>query len=239
MNIKAALDDEDYILDLCVRMAHHSTAIEGNTLSQDESANIILNQFLHLRASEREFYEVRNYRLIMPFFVQSLKNDKPLNGELIKAFHALIMKDLHDEAGHFKKLENVVVGANFEPTKPYLVPTAIKDWCENLDHKLQSVRGCTEKLQAILESHIAFERIHPFSDGNGRTGRVLIVYSCFANDLPPLIIPKDEKARYISFLRGGDMLEFVEFSKSLQILEKERMQKFSQTTKRESSDFER
>ncbi|WP_233712911.1 MULTISPECIES: Fic family protein [unclassified Helicobacter] len=126
------LNNRDYMLDLCVRMAHHSTAIEGNTLSQDETASIILDGFLHFRASEREFYEVRNYRLAMPFFVDSLKSDKPLNAELIKSLHALIMKDLHDEAGHFKKLENMVVGANFEPTKPYLVPTAIKEWCENL-----------------------------------------------------------------------------------------------------------
>lgn len=227
------------MLDLCVRMAHHSTAIEGNTLSQDETASIILDNFLHIRASEREFYEVRNYRLIMPFFVESLQSNKPLDSELIKTFHALIMKDLHDEAGHFKKLENMVVGANFEPTKPYLVPTAIKDWCENLHYKLQHAKDSKEKLQAILESHIAFERMHPFSDGNGRTGRLLMVYSCFQNNLPPLVIPKEEKAKYISFLRGGNMQEFVIFAISLQMVEKERMDKFLQHIKRETRDFER
>lgn len=239
MSVYNALENRDYILDLCVRMAHHSTAMEGNTLSQDETASIILDNFLHLRASEREFYEVRNYRLVMPFFVESLKSKEALNSELIKEFHALIMKDLHDEAGHFKKLENMVVGANFEPTKPYLVPTAMKDWCENLEYKLQNAKDSTEKLQAILESHIAFEKIHPFSDGNGRTGRLLIAYSCIENDLSPIIIPKDEKVRYISFLRGGNMQEFIVFAKSLQVVERQRMEKFLQNTKINSKDLER
>lgn len=235
---KNALSNTDYMLDLCVRMAHHSTAIEGNTLSQDESASIILDKFLHIRASEREFYEVRNYRLVLPIFIDSLQNNKPLDSEIIKAFHALIMKDLHEESGHFKKMENMVIGANFEPTKPYLVPTAIKDWCDNLNYKLKNANHSQEKLQAILESHIAFEKIHPFSDGNGRTGRLLIAYSCLENNLPPLIIPKEEKAKYISFLRGENMKEFIMFAKALQVAESNRMNKFLQNTKTESKDFQ-
>lgn len=231
MSVYNALENRDYMLDLCVRMAHHSTALEGNTLSQEQTASIILDNFLHVRASEREFYEVRNYRLVMPFFIESLKNKVPLNSKLIKEFHAFIMKDLHDEAGSFKKLENMVVGANFEPTKPYLVSTVMKDWCDNLDYKLQSTQDSKEKLQAILESHITFEKIHPFSDGNGRTGRLLIIYSCLKHDLTPFIIPKDEKAKYISFLREGDIKEFVSFAVTLQEAEKERMQKFLQNTK--------
>lgn len=61
------LKNKDYMLDLCVRMAHHSTAIEGNTLSQDETASIILNGFISKGISEREMYEVRNYRNVYPY----------------------------------------------------------------------------------------------------------------------------------------------------------------------------
>lgn len=97
------LNNNDYMLDLCVRMAHHSTAIEGNTLSQDETASIILDNFLNLKASEREFYEVRNYRFLLPVLIDSLTNKELLNNELIKKFHNVIMRDLRDDAGQFKK----------------------------------------------------------------------------------------------------------------------------------------
>ncbi|HEC1573939.1 TPA: Fic family protein, partial [Campylobacter upsaliensis] len=54
------LNNKSYMLDLCVRMAHHSTAIEGNTLSQDETASIILDGYISRPIKERELYEVRN-----------------------------------------------------------------------------------------------------------------------------------------------------------------------------------
>ncbi|EEO7742408.1 Fic family protein, partial [Campylobacter upsaliensis] len=60
------LNNKNYMLDLCVRMAHHSTAIEGNTLSQDETASIILDGYISRPIKERELYEVRNYKNILP-----------------------------------------------------------------------------------------------------------------------------------------------------------------------------
>lgn len=217
------LDNRDYMLDLCVRMAHHSSAIEGNMLSQDEVASIILDSFLNLKASEREFYEVRNYRFVLPVLIDSLMNGELLSNELIKKLHSVIMRDLHQEAGAFKMAENMIIGADFEPTKPRLVPTALKDWCDNVEYRLNSIENPQEKLRIILESHIQFERIHPFSDGNGRIGRLLIVYSCLQNNLPPLVIPKEQKALYMSFLRGG---EFISFAQELQAMEQERMDRF-------------
>ena len=235
------LNNNDYMLDLCVRMAHHSTAIEGNTLSQDATASIILDSFLNLKASEREFYEVRNYRFLLPVLIDSLTNKELLDNELIKKFHSVIMKDLRDDAGQFKKIENLIIGANFEPTKPYLVPSALKDWCDNLDYKLKNATSSKEKVEAILYSHASFEKIHPFGDGNGRTGRLLMIYSCFQNNLPPLVIPKEQKAKYISFLRGEDIKEFVLFARELQIVEQKRMDKFLQQAKNQSRnrDLER
>ena len=59
------LKNKEYMLDLCVRMAHHSTAIEGNTLTQDETASVILDSYIPRAVKEREFYEVRNYKNVL------------------------------------------------------------------------------------------------------------------------------------------------------------------------------
>ena len=126
--------EQDYWLDVCVQMTHHSTAIEGNTLSQDETASILLDGYISKATSEREFYEVKNYREILPKMFSSLQ--EKLDESLIKDFYRIIMQNLINNNGKFKTIENLVVGTNFEPTKPYLVPVAIKNMRDNLDFKL-------------------------------------------------------------------------------------------------------
>ncbi|KAA6226002.1 MULTISPECIES: Fic family protein [unclassified Campylobacter] len=182
-------------------MAYHSTGIEGNTLSYTQCKSIILNNYIPRAVKEREFYEVRNYKNLLPKFIENLKHYKKLDNELIKEFHYFIMQDLIDNNGQFKKIENVIIGTNFEPTKPYLVPIQLKDLIDNLYYKFDLAKNDDDKTKAILESHINFERIHPFSDGNGRMGRLLMVYSCLEQNLSPIIVPQEEKERYIAYLR--------------------------------------
>lgn len=88
-----------------------------------------------------------------------------------------------------------------------------------------------EKLESILDAHIQFERIHPFSDGNGRTGRLLMNYSLLREGFPPLIIEKDTKANYIEFLAKQDLKSFTNFAKDLLAKEKKRMQAFQNMDK--------
>ncbi|MGX2971466.1 Fic family protein [Helicobacter sp. T3_23-1059] len=210
------LDNQKYALDLCVRMAHHSTAIEGNTLTQDETASILLDDYIPKQMNMREFYEVKNYKQVLKCLIESLNAKKQLNPKLIKHFHALCLENLLDNKGEFKKVPNVIIGATFETLPPYQVPTAMQEWCNNLYHRFENAKNDDDKLQAILESHIHFEKIHPFSDGNGRIGRLLIVYSCIEQNLPPAIIQKDSKAQYISIIRNNDIQNFMSMAKDLQ-----------------------
>lgn len=226
MEILNILNNQEYMLDLCVRMAHHSTAIEGNTLSQDESASILLDEYIPKQMNMREFYEVKNYKQVLESLIDSLQSKATLSPQLIKHFHSLCLDNLLDNKGEFKKIPNVIVGATFETTPPYQVPSAIAEWCDNLYYRFGNANNDDDKLQAILESHIHFEKIHPFSDGNGRIGRLLIVYSCLEQNLPPVVIQKDDKARYISILRNHDIDNFMSMAKDLQEQESRKIQAF-------------
>lgn len=214
---------EEYMLDLCVRMAHHSTAIEGNTLTQDETASILLNGYIGRAMQEREFYEVKNYKKMFPFIIQSIQDLRKIDNELIKEIHNILMDNLIDNKGHFKKIENLIVGSNLQTTKPFLVPATLKNLNDNLNFRLQNTKDEDEKILAILEYHIKFEEIHPFSDGNGRTGRTLMVYSCLEQDLVPIVISKESKNRYIHILRTKDIKDFFYLAKELQTHEKTRI----------------
>lgn len=143
-------DNKDYMLDLCIRMAHHSTAIEGNTLSLNDTSSIILNSYISKPMNEREFYEVKNYKEVLPLLIQSLKDKQSLDNELIKSFHSIIMKDLIYNNGKFKTIDNLILGSNMETSKPYLVPTKLKDLCANLYFRFENAKDETEKINAIL-----------------------------------------------------------------------------------------
>lgn len=212
---------ENYIKDLLIRMAHHSTAIEGNTLTQAETASILLNNYIPREMSEREYYEVKNYREAINFLTS---NDEEMSTSVIREYHRLIMNNLREDVGEYKKIENIVIGADFEPTKPYQVPYVLQYWCDNYNFRIKKAETLEEKVEAILEHHIRFERIHPFGDGNGRTGRMLIIESCIKENIPPIVIPKEQKARYITYLATENIKEFTKWGLELQELELKRLE---------------
>ena len=174
--------------------------------------------------SEREYYEVKNYRKA---FNTLLEADRKITTELIKKYNKDIMENLHDLNGKFKTTQNLILGAEFEPTKPYLVPFEIEDWCNNLSYRLDNAKTNEEKVEIIMDQHIKFEKIHPFNDGNGRTGRLLIIHSCLKEDLEPIIIPKEEKGKYINLLASENLKELTKWALQLQEKERDRIEKFS------------
>lgn len=214
----------EYMEDMLVRMAHHSTAIEGNTLTQAETISILIHNFIPRDMSEREYYEVKNYRKA---FNTLLEADRKITTELIKKYNKYIMENLHDINGKFKTTQNLILGAEFEPTKPYLVPFEIEDWCNNLSYRLENAKTNEEKVEIIMDQHIKFEKIHPFNDGNGRTGRLLIIHSCLKEGLEPIIIPKEEKGKYINLLACENLKELTKWALLLQEKERDRIEKFS------------
>lgn len=226
MSIKDKIIDE-YIRDLLVRIAHHSTAIEGNTLTLDENISILIKYYIPKEMPEKSYNEVRNYRELFPILLDLLdKKEKEIKVEEIKDYNKIIMANLSDDAGQYKKVANIILGAEFEPVKPYQVPYVMQEWCDNYNFRIKNAKTDEEKVEIILDQHIKFERIHPFVDGNGRTGRLLIIDSCLRENLVPIIIPKEEKTKYIEFLANEDSKNFTKWALELQKKELERINYF-------------
>ena len=218
----------DYLDDLLVRTAHHSTAIEGNTLTQGEVKSILIDGYIPRAMNLRELNEVINYKSFMQYIRDNLDNLPPLSLERIKKIHFLLCQNAIDGvAGTFKTIPNMIIGASFTPTQPYMVITELQEWILNLEAQLES-QAKEGIIEAICRQHIAFERIHPFSDGNGRVGRALMVYICLQKGIAPIVVTKEDKAEYISYLNTEDVNGLTKFSLKLNADEEARINLFSQ-----------
>lgn len=210
------------------RLSSKNGTSQHSPLTQDQTASILLNGVISGNVLEREYYEVKNYKKTLSFVFHSIQEGQKLSPQFIQKLHALIMENLLENAGHFKIPPNLIIGANFETTKPYLVPTRIHELCDNLDYQLQNTQDKDQKLKAILKAHFDFERIHPLSDGNGRVGRMMIFYSCLQENIIPPIIQKEDKNLYIAILREEKLEDFFTLAKSIQSKEKARIEIFKQ-----------
>jgi Fic family protein len=210
---------KDYVDDILVRLTHHSSALENNRITLNETVSIILHNTIPGKVSVREFYEVDNHKRAFQYMMEQL--DEELSLSLIHGIHEQLMDRLHHERGRFKSSDNAIAGADFE-TAPYQeTPMLMVQWVDNLKYRLDTAEDEDSIILAVCESHIEFERIHPYADGNGRTGRLIMVYLLLKYGLCPLIINKEDKEKYIHFLSTRDVDGFASYAKS--IIEKERV----------------
>ena len=230
----------DYFEDILVRLAHHSAGIEGNTISLPATVSIIVNGTLPTSsgATVREFYEIENHKQAFERMASHLINEDSLSVTIIKEIHADLTDRLQYDKGQFKKSENMIIGAEFQTASPSETPVLVTQLVDNLQYRLEAAKTNDEKLLAILDTHIQFERIHPFSDGNGRTGRMVMMYSLLQEGFPPLIIEKETKAQYVEFLANQDVDGFFQFAKERLDKEQKRMQAFQNMDKERIKDIE-
>lgn len=170
---------------------YNSNAIENSTLTLEETERILLEQELSRNVSVRETFEARNLSRVMEY-KQSSARDGEVDSDLILLLHQMLISGIDDNiAGRYRKEgEYVRVGAHIAPA-PEHVETMMEQIIVAYTSDLE-----TWFLDKIARFHLEFETIHPFCDGNGRMGRVLINFQLLKLGLPRIIIRNSEKQRY-------------------------------------------
>jgi len=191
---------------------YDSTNIEGNTLTLQETSQLLFENITP-RKSLSEINEVINHKEAFDFI---LENKEDLSKNLILKLHKLVVKntlksELNNQIGKYRTLQVYIRGTNWLPPKPSEVPkemASLLAWYSKNKKKLHPL---------ILASyfHSAFETIHPFVDGNGRTGRLLMNLILNLNKFPMINIPNNKKHIYYSALEksqmGGDLRPLTKF----------------------------
>ncbi len=185
-----------------IRLAFNSNRIEGSRLSEEQTRYIYETNTLHLEngdstANVNDIIETVNHFLCFDYMLDVAR--EPLSEIQIKEFHRLLKNGTSDarktwfRMGEYKSKPNVVGG--IETSLPKDVHTDMRNLL-NQYHQKESVT-----LQDIVDFHYHFEAIHPFQDGNGRVGRLIIFKECLANNILPFIIEDENKFFYYRGLK--------------------------------------
>lgn len=170
---------------------YNSNAIENSTLTLDETEKILQQIHLDRYITDRESFEAKNLAKVVKF-IESKSKERELDFDMILLLHKMLLSNINDDvAGRFRK-ENewVKVGSYIAPD-----PKSINTLLKNM---LIEYNASVDKhiIKRIALFHLTFEHIHPFVDGNGRIGRVLINYLLIREGYVPINIKFTDRAAY-------------------------------------------
>ena len=216
-----------YAEDILVRIAHHSAAIEGNTLTVADAITLLVDERIPTSGKTmRELYEVANHREAFASTVEHAFANEPLTPVFVRRLHAELMDHLLEDRGQWKGANNAIVGARTETAAPSRVQWLMEQWAENASRQAGNLRGANA-LQAIAQAHAEFERIHPFADGNGRTGRILLMWQALRAFGVPIIVEAGQRTAYIDALQLDDRDALTALLAQQLLLEQGRAEQFT------------
>ena len=172
-----------------VEYTFNSNAIEGNTLTLRET-DLVLRGLTIDRRPLKDHLEAIGHKEAFDYVRELVKENTPLTESVIRQIHFLVLADKKDDRGVYRKVPVHIMGAHHEPVQPYLI-------VPKMEQLLLSYAGDTDHIVTKLARfHIEFEGIHPFIDGNGRTGRLLVNLELMKAGYPPIDVKFTDRLAY-------------------------------------------
>ena len=196
---------KEILKNFVIEFSFNTTSIEGNTINLQEARNLLGDGLTPKDKSLREIYDLQNTEKV--FFEIYLSREE-LGHKLIIKIHDKLIENIDARIG-YRATDVRVLRSNFEATPAPYVKT-------DMDLLLKWYKNNNKKLHPFVLATIfyhKFEKIHPFMDGNGRTGRIILNYILSLNDYPPLIIHKKTRKEYLEALRKADKSDLTIFEK--------------------------
>lgn len=192
---------------------YHSNKMEGGTLTYEETRSVMMEQLEIHGKPLRDVLEMRGHDEIIKNIQKLGRGDLKLTENRIKEIHKAIIFDEKDMPGQFKNLNNYIynyAGERFDFTPREETINALNTLTNWLDNELKAINKNKSKKtipEIAFDYHLRFLTIHPFLDGNGRTGRILLNLILIANGYPPIIIRTEEKEAYSKHIAHAQQYE--------------------------------
>lgn len=186
-----------------VEFTYDSNAIEGNTLTLQETAMVLEGVTID-RKPLKDHLEAVGHRDAFLYVEEIANRELPIGESIIKNIHSLVLMDQPEDKGVFRRVPVRIMGAYTEPVQPYLIEPKITELLTVNEERRETMKP----IERIARFHLEFEGIHPFIDGNGRTGRLIMNLDLIRCGYPPINVKYNDRKRYYdafdAYYRDGD-----------------------------------
>ena len=180
-----------------IEFTYNSNAIEGNTLTLRET-DLVLKGLTIDQKPLKDHMEAVGHKDAFYYVMDLVKEKVPVNESVIKNIHYLVLADKKEDRGVYRRVPVRIMGASHAPVQPYMIEPGMQQLIERY------LNSDGHIIQRLARFHMEFERIHPFIDGNGRTGRLLVNLELMKEGYPPIDIKFADRMKYYDAFEKDD-----------------------------------
>lgn len=172
-----------------VEFTYNSNAIEGNTLTLRET-DMVLRGLTIDKKPLKDHMEAVGHKEAFDFVRELVRENTPMTERVVQQIHYLVLADKKDDRGVYRRVPVRIMGAAHEPLQPHLIAPQMEQLMMRYANSSEHI------ITKLARFHIEFEGIHPFIDGNGRTGRLLVNLELMKAGFPPIDIKFTDRIAY-------------------------------------------
>jgi len=192
--IDEILKNKDIYDEFVLKLTYHSNSIEGSTLTEPDTAAILFDNVSLPNKTLNEQLEAKNHQTALNYLFDYISKKGKINENLILKLHSILMNGIRPDAGMYRNHAVRILGVSL-PTANYIrIPDLMKLVMLDIEKERKNIVSISANI------HSRFEQIHPFSDGNGRIGRLLMTAMLLKANLAPAVIHQQQKQLYYTYL---------------------------------------
>lgn len=204
---KKLISNRHLLEKITTSLTYHSNGTEGSTLTEQDVEAVVFDSQVLKNHTAVEQREAINHQTALYFLLDEITKDGDkfvFTPELIRAAHLRMMNGIISDAGFWRNHGVRVTGSRVARVNYLKIPELMKKWCNEANSET------LDSIGLMARTHAEFERIHPFSDGNGRTGRLLLFILALKSGLTPPILHKERRAAYYKYLEIANEREITD-----------------------------
>ncbi|WP_289219963.1 Fic family protein [Ileibacterium valens] len=223
MNIVDILtDNRNYLEDFITRATYDSNALEGSTLTKNETYALIFDSnHCLINANAKEIHQAINMKKAFKDVLNMVRNKEPMTHDFLVGLNETINENILF-GGAYRVNPAMLTGSN----KVFPSPDEIEEFLNRFIDAYNALVENGFSMYDVADLHVNFENIHPFSDGNGRTGRLLINALLLSGNQTPITLPLDARNDYLKMLETNNATGLAKMFEELQANEEERLSLF-------------